>query len=153
MKDLIVGFKIGRGGRFNNSGYKTFLGECKISDFTNDLFVRFENEGKILKEIGNRQNLIYKFYECRSSENFDFFEKLGFDLGQKIFVDGNDNEVGLSYEDYLSGIGIIDIDGAYDTVYTRLLSDLKESDIDLVNASDFWNSLQMIEFLESAQTN
>ena len=149
MKDLIVGFKIGRGGRFNNSGYKTFLGECKISDFTSDLFVRFENEGKILKEIGNRQNLIYKFYECRSSENFDFFEKLGFDLGQKIFVDGNDNEVGLSYEDYLSGIGIIDIDGAYDTVYTRLLSDLKESDIDLVNASDFWNSLQMIEFLES----
>ena len=153
MKDLIVGFKIGRGGRFNNSGYKTFLGECKISDFTSDLFVRFENEGKILKEIGNRQNLIDKFYECRSSENFDFFEKLGFDLGQKIFVDGNDNEVGLSYEDYLSGIGIIDIDGAYDTVYTRLLSDLKESDIDLVNASDFWNSLQMIEFLESAQTN
>ena len=149
MKDLIVGFKIGRGGRFNNSGYKTFLGECKISDFTNDLFVRFENEGKILKEIGNRQNLIDKFYECRSSENFDFFEKLGFDLGQKIFVDGNDNEVGLSYEDYLSGIGIIDIDGAYDTVYTKLLSDLKESDIDLVNASDFWNSPQMIEFLES----
>ena len=149
MKDLIVGFKIGRGGRFNNSGYKTFLGECKISDFTNDLFVRFENEGKILKEIGNRQNLIEKFYECRSSENFDFFEKLGFDLGQKIFVDGNDNEVGLSYEDYLSGIGIIDIDGAYDTVYTKLLSDLKESDIDLVRASDFWNSPQMIEFLES----
>ena len=149
MKDLIVGFKIGRGGRFNNSGYKTFLGECKISDFTNDLFVRFENEGKILKEIGNRQNLIDKFYECRSSENFDFFEKLGFDLGQKIFVDGNDNEVGLSYEDYLSGIGIIDIDGAYDTVYTKLLSDLKESEIDLVNASDFWNSPQMIEFLES----
>ena len=149
MKDLIVGFKIGRGGRFNNSGYKTFLGECKISDFTSDLFVRFENEGKILKEIGNRQNLIDKFYECRSSENFDFFEKLGFDLGQKIFVDGNDNEVGLSYEDYLSGIGIIDIDGAYDTVYTRLLSDLKESDIDLVRASDFWNSPQMIEFLES----
>ena len=149
MENLIVGFKIGRGGRFNNSGYKTFLGECKISDFTNDLFVRFENEGKILKEIGNRQNLIEKFYECRSSENFDFFEKLGFDLGQKIFVDGNDNEVGLSYEDYQSGMGIIDIDGAYDTVYTKLLSDLDESEIDLVNASDFWNSPQMIEFLES----
>ena len=149
MENLIVGFKIGRGGRFNNSGYKTFLGECKISDFTNDLFVRFENEGKILKEIGNRQNLIEKFYECRSSENFDFFEKLGFDLGQKIFVDGNDNEVGLSYEDYQSGMGIIDIDGAYDTVYTKLLSDLDESEIDLVRASDFWNSPQMIEFLES----
>lgn len=149
MKDLIVGFKIGRGGRFNNSGYKTFLGECKISDFTNDLFVRFENEGKILKEIGNRQNLIGKFYECRSSENFDFFEKLGFDLGQKIFVGGNGNEVGLSYEDYQSGIGTIDIDGAYDTVYTKLLSDLEESEIDLVRASDFWNSPQMIEFLES----
>jgi|SRR3972149_1890938 len=46
----IVAFHIGRGGRFNNQGHLSYIGEKKIGDFTNDLFTRFSNS----KEVVNR---------------------------------------------------------------------------------------------------
>lgn len=156
MENLIVGFKIGIGGRFNNAGYKTFLGECKISDFTNDLFVKFENESNFKDRFGwdeTRDNDQRCILDLLTDEDFDELEeKFGItleQLGQKVYVDSNQNEVGLSDENYQSGIGTINIDGDFDTVYTKLLSDLDESEIDLVRESDFWNSSQMIDFLES----
>ena len=41
-KDLIVAFHIGRGGRFHNSGYKSYIGEKNINDFTSDFFLNRE---------------------------------------------------------------------------------------------------------------
>jgi len=43
-KRRIVAFHIGRGGRFYNSGFKTFLGENEISDYTTDLFFNEETK-------------------------------------------------------------------------------------------------------------
>jgi hypothetical protein len=45
-ENTIVAFHIGRGGRFHNAGFKTFIGEKKIGDFTNDLFIKERENGK-----------------------------------------------------------------------------------------------------------
>jgi len=43
-RNTIVAFHIGRGGRFNNSGHKTFIGEKRIDAFVDDLFIRNRDE-------------------------------------------------------------------------------------------------------------
>jgi hypothetical protein len=45
-ENTIVAFHIGRGGRFYNAGFKTFIGEKKIGEFTNDLFIKERENGK-----------------------------------------------------------------------------------------------------------
>ena len=37
--ELILAFHIGRGGRFHNSGHLSFLDECTINRFVDDLFI------------------------------------------------------------------------------------------------------------------
>lgn len=48
-ENTIIAFHIGRGGRFNNSGYCTILGEHNINDFTGDLFSPMDEEGNELE--------------------------------------------------------------------------------------------------------
>ena len=134
----IVAFHTGRGGRYYNAGHVTFLGEKKISDFTYDLFVRFENESEILEKIGDRPNLIEKFEECRDNEDFSFFKKLGLDAGELIYTDGN-KPVGLTVAEAETGIGRIDIDGEYNTISACLVSDLSEDDIEIIIKSDVFD--------------
>lgn len=45
-ENTIVAFHIGRGGRFHNAGFKTFIGEKNINDFINDLFIKDRENGK-----------------------------------------------------------------------------------------------------------
>lgn len=40
----IVAFHIGRGGNFYNPGHLSFIGEKKISEFTDDLFLNDDNQ-------------------------------------------------------------------------------------------------------------
>lgn len=54
---IIVAFQIGRGGRFNNGGHKSFIGEKKIGDFTNDLFINYENAQNVFSALEGRENL------------------------------------------------------------------------------------------------
>jgi hypothetical protein len=49
---IIVAFHIGRGGRFNNSGFRTYLGEKNIAEFVNDLYLN-EDETMYLDHNGN----------------------------------------------------------------------------------------------------
>jgi len=56
--DLILCFKIGRGGRFNNAGHLSFYGENKISEpmFTDPLFLN-EDETEYVDSNGREVGL------------------------------------------------------------------------------------------------
>ena len=53
--NLIVAFKIGRGGRFHNSGHLSYVGEYDINHFVNDLFL---NEAETMYTDGNGTELL-----------------------------------------------------------------------------------------------
>jgi hypothetical protein len=63
----------------------------------------------------------------------DLFE----DNGQ--YYNGVGDPVGLTEEEYQSGIGTIDIDGKFDTTYTCFLSNCNEEELNLIANSDYWN--------------
>lgn len=96
--NTIVAYHIGRGGKFNNAGYLTYIGEGGINKFTEELFLT-EKE-------------------------------------PKVYEDGNGNETGLTEEEAATGIGKIDIDGIYDTTYTKWLSDCTDEEINKILNAD-----------------
>jgi hypothetical protein len=98
--ETIVAFHIGRGGRFYNGGHLTFLGEGKISDYTEDCWAP--------KTVDDNEELI--------DDNSPEAE----------WTDCNGNSVGLTNAEYQSGIGRIDMDGEYNTTYTMRLGDIEE---------------------------
>ena len=97
MKNLenktIVAFHIGRGGRFNNAGHTSFIGEKSISNFVDSLFLKED---------------------------------------KTEYTDGNGNKIGLTVEECNSGIGIINIDGDYDTTYTCYLQDCSDEELEII---------------------
>lgn len=137
--NTIVAFHIGRGGRFYNEGFLSFLGEKKISDFTNELFLVYENQAEVEKEIGDRENLKALFLKAIEDEDqkaCDRLKAIGLELGGKEWMTCGGAPVGLTEEEAESGLGTINIDGGYDTTYTKLLSDLNEQERKLVIADD-----------------
>lgn len=103
--ETIVAFHIGRGGRFNNGGHLNFLGEGKISDYTEDCFAPVkidENSDSDLPELVDDNSPEAEWTDCSG------------------------NGIGLTNAEYQSGIGRIDMDGEYDTTYTMRLGDIEE---------------------------
>jgi len=130
----IVAFHIGRGGHFHNAGYLSFLGEERISKYTGDLFLTREKAYEVGKKIDGRPNL-QKALELALEGDDDkvaFFSKIGLDLGELCYADCGGNKVGLTYEEELTGVGRINIDGKYDTTYTRYLSDCNKEELELI---------------------
>ena len=113
-------FKIGRGGRFNNSGHLTFEGIGDLDQEINENFFSYENlEGS---DITQEEVDILNY--CREGDA-DLIEK--YNLG-KIVVHFNGNVLMTDYELYAeNGVGTLDIDGDYNTVFT-LLADTIEFD-------------------------
>ncbi|WP_374440505.1 hypothetical protein [Epilithonimonas sp.] len=150
----IVGFKTGRGGRFFNAGHVSFIGECKISDFTNDLFLQYENQIDIYNKVKGRENLEAKYYECDENDDFSFFEKLGFKIGEKQYFRNGEYPVGLTEKEAESGVGVIDIDGEYDTIACLMLEDCSEAQLQLIVDSEelpgYYASLDVIEYAKEA---
>lgn len=100
--ETIVAFHIGRGGRFNNPGHLSFVGEHKIGDFTDNLWsptIIDENaeDGYIDDERPEAE------WTCESGDS-----------------------VGLTNAMVASGIGRIEYDGEYDTTYTMYLKDVEQ---------------------------
>ena|ERR1700693_5138319 len=125
---IIVSFHIGRGGRFNNPGHLSFLGENKISAFTDDLFLAYENEKNFKDRFGfdstgdKDQRCILDLIANRDFDELQ--EKFGITqemLGNAIFFH-NGNPVGLTEDDAEKGIGRINIDNYYDTTYSIYLT-------------------------------
>lgn len=146
IENRIVAFHIGRGGRFNNQGFLRFIGEKKIGEFIDHLFERHEGLGKLRDAIGDRENIVEKFEDCIGNNDFTFFEKLGFDLGEKVYFDCNGNEVGLSEADVQSGIGFINEDNDYDSTYTCYLKDCGSEELKLILNYSGWVDSDILDY-------
>lgn len=55
--ETIVAFHIGRGGRFNNAGHLSFIGEHNINEYVGNLFISEDNDGVYLDFSGNEVGL------------------------------------------------------------------------------------------------
>lgn len=104
--DYIVAFHIGRGGRFYNPGYKTFMPHIKT---LSDLYVY--NNCVISMEDGEGNAL--------PSE-----EWLLIDNGGNVILEGQD--------EIESETGVLDWDGAYDTDIVKYLSECSDDELDII---------------------
>ncbi len=105
----IAMFHVGRGGRFGNAGHLTFVGFKPIDDSyeVENLFIH-ENE---FDEYGNP------------------IEVGVFDCSGKLIM-----SIENWHEACRTGIGRIDIDGAYDTTYTEYVDSLSENELEAMAA-------------------
>lgn len=115
---IIVSFHIGRGGRFNNSGYKSYLGEKTFKDLIsmnedNLYIVNRDKQGKFIKPI---------------------------------FIDGSSNEV--SDDNANSLTGSLNFDGDYDTYIAKDIEDCTDKELDIIRNSNEWKSSELNEYLE-----
>lgn len=138
----IVAFHIGRGGIFNNSGFRTFIGEKTIDMFISDLFVGYENQHSILQMVKNN-SILSKFYDKISDaiieENTDLLESFGIqmnDLGERCYFDFNGN-IMITESDVNIGIGCLDHDGQYDTTYSKYVDECSDSELELIIKYDY----------------
>ncbi len=142
----ILAFHVGRGGQFYNPGYVKFIGSCNgIEDFTDDLHIIRENEYELFDTIAGRENLENKFYQCQDTGDWSFFEKLGFDIGQEVYVDQVGNPVDLTVSQAATGIGRINNDYDYDSTYTCYLEDLDKEDLLAILYSEPWTINEYIK--------
>lgn len=150
--ETIVAFHIGRGGRFNNSGYTTFLGEKRIGDFTDNLFTRFQNENEILETLS--EDVRDEFKDLCVDENYIVLEdKFGVTkemLGDiEYYCGASMQEVGLLRKEVEEGVGTIDIDGEYNTTYTTCLEDCDRSELLVLAKSNEWELLKEYGFKDA----
>ena len=103
-QNIKVRFHIGRGGRFNNAGHKTYVGTVKdLSACFGDSFLISEDEnGKALPDSEWR------------------------------LVDGGGNVILSGRDEIESDTGILDWDGEYDTDIVRHLSECDDDEYQLI---------------------
>ena len=138
IENTIVAFHIGRGGMFHNAGHVSFIGEYKIGHFIDDLFLNYENEKDFKKRYGF--DSAHEWQRCIldliNDQEFDELEeKFGITedmLGERIYMDGSGNGVGLTEAQEQTGTGRIENDGDYDTDYCQLLSECSEDEFQLI---------------------
>lgn len=152
----IVAFHIGRGGQFHNPGYLSYIGEKSINDFTDDLFLRYENSREIVTAIeeiedGEEFKRLYAMLqeaECGVSEAREELSKRGYSLtGDPQYYDGAGNEVGLTFAEAETGVGRINIDHGYDTTYAQFVQDCSDEELKLIiDSEQTWtNAYQWVE--------
>ena len=115
---IIVAFHIGRGGRFYNSGHKTFLGELNFSDL----------------QMLNANNIFYRDRDERGR-----FMKTEIYDGAGNFV-SDDDPKGL--------IGRLDFDGDFDTDYCKYIEDCTDEELQIIAKSIDFKSFELKEYLK-----
>lgn len=121
---IIVAFKVGRGGRFNNGGYLSFYGEYKVGD----LPVVSEHLFSPVRENENGEMMIDEHPEAE-------------------WRDCNGNGVGLTNEMIKCGVGEINIDNEYESYFTMPLEACGE---DLLRAIYRDNGLPLVKLFFEA---
>lgn len=108
MEKNLVCFHIGRGGRFNNGGHKSFLEDIKdfqqlLSYYDDHLFLNNEDEdGNVFPDDE------WTITDCSGS----------------VLLEGR--------EEIESETGCLDFDGEYDTSYVKEVEDCDEEELDLI---------------------
>lgn len=77
----------------------------------------------------------------------DFIGDLFLNEETNIYMDSNGNEV-LDAEYLNEGIGIIDLDGEYDTTICKYLSQCNDSELNLINLNTDYKTPELIEELK-----
>lgn len=146
----LITFHTGRGGRFNNGGYTQYVNQDKsISTYTDDLFSGFENTYEVIKEIGERENLLKLVEEAQEESNTESpaylrLKSMGLDLGELYyFTEGNAN-TGCAVNN--DGTGTINEDGQYDTTKVIRLEDCTEDQLQMIVDSNNWKSSDVLDF-------
>ena len=157
-QNTIVAFHIGRGGRYNNAGFLSFIGEEIIGKFTDDLFGRYELESKFSTRYGYEDTHDGQKCIIELIQSYDFVEledKFGITqemLGDYTYYDGGGNTTDLTQSQVESGIGTINIDNDYDTTYTKYLCDCSDKEIEAIKDSEYWNKEEIINLIEDEIT-
>jgi hypothetical protein len=141
MKNTLCHFHIGRGGRFNNQGYKSFRGFNNIGEVLSNrdnsgkwTFLNKENEVEIYNILNKRHlpNLMELFNKCSDNSDFTEFEKrTGLELGENVYNDSNGTQM-ITEAEVESGEGCLNWDYGYDTDIVCKLSDCDEDDLKLI---------------------
>lgn len=114
---IIVAFHVGRGGRFNNGGYKTFIGEKNFQDL-------ISMNGEHLFE----QNKI----------NGKFSKPYLTDLNGTIIVD---------YDDINNEVGFLEFDTIYDSDYCKYIDDCSDEELLVIANSNEYKSYELEQYL------
>lgn len=153
----IVAFHVGRGGRYYNQGHVKFVGCRPIKSFTNDLFTRYENEQDVIKDLElHDDDSIEALMGMLCNEDLEIIKrKYGIETeawGElEYYCGASGSSVGLTEKEAEEGIGCIDIDGEYDTTYTKYLTDCNEDEVKLIcdDGGWEWNSFIKEELVEA----
>jgi hypothetical protein len=150
----IVYFHIGRGGRYHNSGHKTFNGTKNLSEvlslcdsYDQWSFLAKENQSEIYSMLKKRnlENLLELFEECINNSDFTKFEeRTGLQLGEDVYVTGDGNYI-VSESDIENGIGVLNWDNDYDTDICQYITDCDEEELLLIANSNEWNHKDLLE--------
>ena len=139
---IIVAFKIGRGGQFHNQGYVSYIGEKKISEFTRDLFLKAENHIDLRSQFENQENqevlngLLFD-YESGDNDAKNKLVEIGYSVGELEYFTETGYAVGLTEAEAEEGVGTINIDGDYDTVYAQYIEDCSEDELALITEQEY----------------
>lgn len=152
-EETLVTFHIGRGGMYYNSGFKTFVDlDTPINNYTDDLFVNFENRYDVMKKI-EKNSILCKFKDeisdAMSDLDYDKLLQFGIteeELGETYYFSSGGSNTGLVYDN--DGTGCIDIDGDYDTTYVCFLKDCDEKEANLILKSRNYVSSDVRDYLE-----
>lgn len=123
-KRIVVAFHIGRGGRFNNAGHVTFIGEKNF-----DELIQMNDE--------------HLFYQDRLP-NGRFSKPFYTDLNGTVIVDT---------DEFGKETGTLNFDNGYDTDTCCYLDDCSQEDLKIIAESTKWKSYELEKFLEENLEN
>lgn len=152
IENTLITFHTGKGGRFNNPGFRSYCDQDKsIDSYTKDLFVNYDNQVSILNEYEKYDNIfraLEKAIECDFSSNHEeILKRLGLTaeaFGKKVYQDVSGNPVGLDCDN--DGTGSINIDNDYNTTTVVRLSECDEADFRMILDSARWKSANVEDY-------
>jgi hypothetical protein len=121
-KQITVAFHIGRGGRFNNQGHLRYMGEMNIASAIN----LCDNSG----------NNIFR-------HNKDAHGK----FCKPYYADHNGNHL-IDEAEIATGVGTLNFDNDYDTVYCKHIGDCDEIELQLIADNTDYKSYEVQQYLK-----
>lgn len=118
---VIVAFQIGRGGRFNQSGHSSYIGEKDLQDLIS------MNSDRLF--VSNRD------------DNGRFVKSRLLDESQNIIVENEDLLHSL--------VGTLNFDNDYDTFKACYVDDCSEEELDLISKSNSFKSQELKDYLNN----